>query len=272
MCAGLAFATGCHGQCGSRSAVGVSDSEAIVVSGDGEALGRPDRVRLNLGVEAKAETLDAAMKDATARVTKLREALLKLGVTETDLKTGQFSIQQVREPVIYTVTDAAPAAPAAPATPAGKAGKPLPTSAPAVAPAPITRTEERWIERYVVTNMLEVVYPDLTRAGDLITAAVNAGANNSWGLQFEVADPKPLEGKAREVALADAKKRAEQIAAATGVKLGRVLSVTDGSSDGGGGPVPMYFAKAQAMDASMPIEGGQTKVRLNVRVVYAIEH
>lgn len=261
-CSGLALATvGCASHHHAPRAA-VSDSEAIFVVGEGEALGKPDRVRLNLGVEARAETLDAAMKDATARMKGLREALLKLGVAEKDMKTGQFSISQTREPVTITY----PTEPV-PATKASPAGAPVSVASP-------PRVEERWVERYVVMNTLEVVYPDLTRAGDLIAAAVAGGANNSWGLGFEVSDPKPLQAEARSQALADAKKRAEQIAQATGVKLGRVLSVSEGGTSGGG-PIPPMYAKAErmmAMDASVPIEAGEAKVQASVQVVYAIEY
>lgn len=260
MCVGLALSTGCHGRHG-RHAVAVSEAEAIFVVGEGEAKAAPDRMRLQLGVEAKAETLDAAMADSKKRSTSLRDALLRLGVAEKDLKTGQFSIQQVREPVVVTYTE--PVAEQAPAVSKGKV-----VAAPA---APVTRTEERWVELYLVSNTLDVSYADLSRAGDLISAAVAAGANNSWGLSFEITDPKPLQNQAREAALADAKARAEQIAKATGVKLGRVLSVSDGGGNGSGPMPPMPMYKMANMDSSVPIQGGETKVTTAVQVVFAIE-
>ena len=271
MCASLALASGCaHGHGGAH--VAVSDTEAISVSGEGDAKGAPDRLRLQLGVEAKAESLDAAMADCQARSTALREALLKRGVAEKDIKTGHFSIAQIREPVMVTYTDPAPIpAPGPKATPSkpGASGKPTATVATAPASLP-TRVEERWVDRYLVSNMLDISYPDLSRAGELISSAVAAGANSSWGLSFELSDPKPLLAQAREAALTDAKAKAEQIAKATGVKLGRVLSVSDGGDSGGGGPVPMYKMAAMA-DSAMPIDGGETRVRSNVQVVYAIE-
>lgn len=264
----LALSTGCAAGSGGRSAaVGVSEAEAIHVSGEGEATARPDRMRLNLGVEAKAETLEVAMKDNVARMTTLRDALLKLGVKEEDLKTGQFSIAQVREPITVTVASPEVQTTKAPAPQAGtKRGKMVPTDI--ALPQPM-HTEERWIERYVVNNTLEVTYSELERAGELITAAVSAGANNSWGLEFEVKDKKPLEKTAREAALKDARERAEQIAKSMGVTLGRVLSVTDGAS-GESGPVYGPMMKMAAMEA-MPIMSGQSELRMQVRVVYAIE-
>lgn len=250
-----------------RSHVGVSESEAIFVVGEGEATARPDRIRLNLGVLAKHESLETAMQESVSKMNALREALLKLGVIEADMKTGNFSIGQVKEPVLVTITE--PAGVAVAPAPQGK-GKEASKAAPAMAPSVVTRTEERWVEQYHVSNTLEVVYPDLKRAGALITAAVQAGANNSWGLSFEVSDPKPMEATARAAALADAKKRAAEIAEATGVTLGRVLSVSDGAVPG---PMPMangFGAKAMSME-SMPVEGGTSRLTTTVRVVYAIE-
>lgn len=260
----MALGTGCASH-GRGSSVPVSEAEAIHVSGEGKAFGRPDRLRLHLGVEAKAETLEAAMKETTIRMTSLRAALLKLGVAEIDMKTGQFSFSQVREPITMMVpmpaSKQAPASEPSPGTQKEMSGE--------AASDQKMHAEERWVERYVVTNTLEVCYSELERAGELVTEAVAAGANNSWGLQFEVADPKPLEEKARKEALLDAKKRAKQVAAGAGIKVGRVLSVTDGSS-GDTGPVYGPMNKMAAMEA-MPIESGQTEVRMNVRVVYAIE-
>lgn len=258
----MALATGCASQGGAPS-VPVSEAEAIHVSGEGKAFGRPDRLRLHLGVEAKAETLEAAMKDTTTRMTSLRAALIKLGVAETDMKTGQFSFSQVREPITLMVPSSTPKE--------SPVSEPSERKASSSSAAPDTKMhpEERWVERYVVTNTLEVTYSELERAGELVTEAVAAGANNSWGLHFEIADPKPLEDKARQEALLDAKKRAKQIAEGAGIKVGRVLSITDGSG-GDSGPVYGRMDKMVSMEA-MPIEGGQTEVRMNVHVVYAIE-
>lgn len=269
MCAALALLSGCHAGHG-RHPVAVSDAEAIFVVGQGEASATPDRMRLQLGVEAKAETLEAAMADGTRRMTALREALYKLGVAKTDLKTGQFSISQVRDQVMVSVPSAPVASPTSSgsqtARPPGKQEK---ASAQPVEPAPM-HSEERWVERYLVSNTLEVVYPDLTRAGELITAAVAAGANNSWGLSFELKDTKPLESRARAAALEDAQARAQEMAKATGVRLGRVLSVSDAGGYGGGPVPPMPMFKAAQMEA-MPIEEGQTTQHASVQVVYAIE-
>ncbi|HSC89243.1 MAG TPA: SIMPL domain-containing protein [Polyangiaceae bacterium] len=269
MCALLGLASGCHAGGHAHHAQAVSESEAIFVTGEGDASAAPDRMRLNLGVEAKSESLQEAMKDCQQRSAALQEALFKLGVQKKDLRTGQFSISQQREPVIVHIAEPVAAVAAPSTTPSAPKGKSKATAVD-VAPAP-PRIEERWIERYVVSNTLEVVYPDLGRAGELITAAVAAGANNSWGISFEVADPKPLQAAARESALKDAKARAEQLAAQTGVKLGRVLSISEGAEGGSMPPMPMY-KMAAAMDASsLPIEGGEAKLRASVHVVYAIE-
>ena len=266
MCAALASSIACH-PAHSRHPVAVSDAEAVFVVGHGEAAATPDRMRLQLGVEAKAETLEAAMSDSTRRMSTLREALFKLGVAKSDLKTGQFSISQVREPVMVQVASAPPAVPAAqPSRPPGKPEKIVGQQGESIP----MHAEERWVERYLVTNTLEVVYPDLTRAGELISAAVAAGANNSWGLNFELKDSKPLEARARAAAIEDARARAQEMAKATGVRLGRVLSVSDAGGYGGGPVPPMPMFKAAQMEA-MPIEEGQTTQHASVQVVYAIE-
>lgn len=237
--------------------MGGGSGHALSVSGEGEVHARPDLVHLTLGVEVKNENLDAALADATKRVNALRDALLKLGVREADMKTGQLSIGTFREPVTVHVAQPAPA-------PEKSSGKMAPVAEPVVV------AEERWIERYVVSTNFDVKFAKIERTGELVKAAVAAGANQSWGINFELSDPKPLTEEARALAVKDARRRAEQLAEAAGVKLGRVLSVSEGSE--APGPMPMMrMAKASMESDSMAIEGGETIVRSNVTLVYAIE-
>lgn len=237
--------------------MGGGPGHSLAVSGEGEVHARPDLVHLTLGVEVKNENLDLALADATKRVNALRDALLRLGVREADMKTGQLSIGTFREPVTVHVTHAAPA----PERSAGKA-------APAVEPTVVA--EERWVERYVVSTNFDVKFSKIERTGELVKAAVAAGANQSWGIAFELADPKPLTDEARALAVKDARRRAEQLAEASGVKLGRVLSVNEGAEVPG--PMPMYRMAAKAMESdSIAVQGGETIVRANVSIVYAIE-
>ena len=107
---------------------------------------------------------------------------------------------------------------------------------------------------------------DVDRAGAVIDAAVNAGANQVNGPTMSVADQGKLYRQALKAAVADARLSAETLAAASGRPLGKVTSVVE---SGGATPVPM-FAKAAASDAGTPIEAGVQETTATVTVTFAL--
>jgi uncharacterized protein YggE len=107
---------------------------------------------------------------------------------------------------------------------------------------------------------------DVARAGALIDAAVDAGANQVAGPGLSVADQGALYRKALKAAMDDARLSAETLASAAGRSLGKVTSVTEG---GGATPMPMA-EKAAAMDAGTPVEAGAQQVTASVTVTYAL--
>lgn len=103
--------------------------------------------------------------------------------------------------------------------------------------------------------------------GQVIDAAIGAGANTVDGIQFELADPTPHELRAMDEAAARARARAERLARALGVRLGGLLEVREGGADV---EPPRPFAMAR-MEASSPVEPGLLTVRATVTLRYAIE-
>jgi uncharacterized protein YggE len=125
---------------------------------------------------------------------------------------------------------------------------------------------------YRATNTVVVTVRQIDKAGIAIGAALAAGANQAGGIEFDVENHQPLEDQARAKAVVDAQHRAQELARLSNVKLGKVVSV----SEGGGqeqGPQPMFAAKAASFRSdggAVPVEGGQIKVTYTVRVVYGI--
>lgn len=107
---------------------------------------------------------------------------------------------------------------------------------------------------------------DVDRAGAVIDAAVDAGANQVSGPTLSVADRGKLYRQALKEAVADARLSAETIAAAAGRSLGKVTSVVESS---GGTPVPM-FEKAAVSDSGTPIEAGSQETGASVTVTFAL--
>lgn len=249
--------------CGGSTHAGqvpVSESQSLFVTGEGSVEAPSDRLRLSLGVGAKAVDLNAAVKDATERVNALHAALLKSGISEKSIQTGQFSIHQIREQ-----------GPAPKSAVRAEGQKMEAAVVEESRPMPPVQPAEEWHDMYQVSSNFNVVLDDVSKAGEVIQAAVAAGADQSWGMNFELKDPQIHEDAAREKAIADARRRAELMAKAAGVKVGRVLSISDVSGGGGGGGPSPYAAMADMRSAKMTVAAGETEVTSTVHVVFAIE-
>jgi uncharacterized protein len=199
----------------------------IVVAGAGRVALRPDTGVIDVGVEARA----ARLADATAEVDrKMRDVLAAvkaLGVRDADVRTTVYAVEPVAEP-----------------RQGGSSGA--------------------RIVGYQVSNVVQVRARAVDTLGKLVDAAVTAGANVVRNIHFALDDPSRAEAEARALAMQDATARARQVAAAAGVRLGRLLSVTEGS------PV-RPVARMTLATAAGPIEAGQLEVIVSLQARYAIE-
>jgi uncharacterized protein YggE len=148
------------------------------------------------------------------------------------------------------------------ATPPGK-GKPLVAKAEPPA-APLAKLPQGF---YNATNNVEVTIRNLEGTGKVLSAATAAGADQLFGIRFEIEDPSTLQGEARQKAVADARTRAERLAQLAGVKLGPAVSIME--LDGGGGGPIMPMASMARMN-SVPVESGELTVTSTVQIVYAL--
>jgi uncharacterized protein YggE len=249
----LLIALACTACAHGRSISLATSEHGINVTGIGKASAPPDIARTNIGVEVRAADVQQATNEATARMNAVTQAIKQLGIADKDLRTHSFSIgfEQEPTPPPTPVPTAVPARGAAPTTTA-------------TAEAPVTPRGY-----YRVSNMLEVTIRDLNSVGRVLQAATSAGANNVWGINFEIENNDALKVQARAQAVQRAQQAADQLAQLAGVKLGKVLSVSEGESGGGGGPVAMY-ARAAAND-EMPVERGEISISYAVRMLFDVK-
>lgn len=130
--------------------------------------------------------------------------------------------------------------------------------------------DEGRIDGYSARNSVLVTIRDLSQAGKVLDAASNAGANEVYGPMLSRSDEDALQAKALREAVEDARKKAEALADAAGVQLGRVTAITEGFA---GGPEP-YYDSARVMlkgsASAAPIEPGTQDVQATVTVTFAI--
>jgi uncharacterized protein len=199
----------------------------IEISGEGSVSAAPDFARVTLGVTTTAKDAREAMAANAKSANALVQFIKSEGVAPADIETSGLSISPMF----------------AQQSPAGQANAPT-------------------ITGYSVTDNVTVIVRDIPRLGALLDGAVAAGANTIFGIGFGENDPSALLDKARPLAVADARRKAEIFAAAAGAKIGRLMELTEE-----GGPRPVAFAArayAQGAAAPTPIEAGEDNLRVTV--------
>ena len=204
----------------------------ISVNGDGAASAVPDIADLDLGVQTIDEDPTAAIENNTAAMANVIEALIDLDIDEDDVQTRSFHMWVEQ---VYG--------------PDGPTGEFL----------------------YHVVNQIMVRVRDLDMTGDVLGAALAAGANNVGGITFGVEDTQALEEAARDAAVDNAIAKAEQLAERLGVEVGSPRHVTEISGDF---PQEVRLERAVAFDSggsSVPVSPGDFTVRVSVNIVFDIE-
>ena len=208
--------------------------ESISVSGFGEATGVPDMATVQLGVSVTGDTISAAIDLSNQTVERVRQAVIGRGIPETDLQSINFSVW-----------------------PEDKYD-----------PATGQQTGERI---YHVDSTLQVKVRDIGQVSSIIQTGLDAGANNIWGLTYGIDDSAALEAEARTKALADAADRAQQLADALGMTLGKPIVVSE--LVGGFSPlfgVEAAMARGLGGGGGPPLSPGELTVQIQVDVMYAV--
>jgi uncharacterized protein YggE len=205
----------------------------IAVSGIGTVVTAPDVADLRLGVTFTRPTVRAARADAAAAMTKVIAALKALGIADKDIQTTNISLQPAYD---YT----------------SNANPPR-------------------ITGYTLSNGVAVTVRDLDKVGDAIDNALAAGAKTFDGVSFRVDDPAKAQQKARTDAMTQARAHADTLAAAAGVTITGVASISETSAQT---PYPIFYGAergaAAAKDVATPVQVGTTDVTITVSVVYLI--
>lgn len=126
-------------------------------------------------------------------------------------------------------------------------------------------------DRYFALNSLVVTVRPPERAGEVLAVAVDAGGDALTidNVAFDVADDAEARSQARQEAVEDARRTAEELAAAAGVRLGRLISLEEGGGQRvTGQPRPARRISARA--AAAPVEVGEQQVIVSVNASYEI--
>lgn len=227
--------TACSEDGGTTVISSSSDLTGITVSGTGEVVVEPDTGYIELGITVVRPTVAAAREATAASATKLIDTIKANGVDAKDITTSSFAIYPE-----YTYPR--------------DGGQPT-------------------ITGYQVSNSVSIKIRDLDAFSKVIDDATEAGGDDTRvnNIRFGLEDNQKAIEDARGLAMADAKRKAEQLASAGGVNLGKPISISEVNV---GSPELFYDGKVAAgvpaTGGATPIEPGTGKVTVNVTVRYAI--
>ncbi len=206
----------------------------IGVSGTGKVSVTPDTAIASIGVEITAPTLEEATAQASEAMTKVIEAIKAQGVDAKDIQTTSYNV--------YPLTNSP------------KEGE-TPT-----------------VTAYRVSNIVTVKVRNIDNVGKVLDAALAAGANSINSVYFIVDDPSAAQEEARTAAVKDAMAKAQTLAAAAGVEVGPIISISEIT----GVPIPFYRGAYDAMavpaaaGGAGPVETGSTEVSVTVEMHFEI--
>lgn len=206
----------------------------VTVVGEGTVNIKPNIAKTTIGVETIKLSVKEASDENREVLVNVLDALRAAGVADNDMQTAGFNI--------YT--------------------EQFGTSVDGTADMPQVR--------YHVTNQVQIVIRDMEKVGEILDAAIEAGANSTYGIEFQLDDQKSARSEARSLAVENAGNKAAELAGLADVSVGEVLSVSEiiGNS--------MYYSGAESRyglggGGGTPISAGELQLTVQVQVTYALE-
>jgi uncharacterized protein YggE len=209
--------------------MGDNAEHIVTVTGTGIAGASPDIAEVSIGVSATKSSVKDAREAAAAAMRFVIDAVKNAGVPGKDVATTDIHLSPVYD---YS-------------------------------------NNRQKLTGYEFGNTVRVILRQLDLLSVVIDATAAAGATSVNGIELRVADPSALQSQARKLAMADARAKADELAALAGVTVTGVASIAESVDDQ---PRPMMFAtamKARSMEAT-PVEAGTSEVRVTVTVGYLI--
>lgn len=206
---------------------------SITVTGTSEVTAKSDMATINVSVETSSPNVKAAARENANTMTAVRNAVVAAGADASKIETQNYNIYPQQT---YD-----------------------------------SKGNAR-VKEYRCTNSMKVVVDQLSRTGNVMDAAVEAGANCIDSVDFSVAHPEVYKDEALRKATEDAYRKAKIIASALGRSVVNVISASDDNVN----VVPyrmmnVKLAAARAEDSVTPIDPGESKMQGRVTVVFEID-
>ena len=209
----------------------------LTLSSYGETRAAPDQASISMGVTTQGATAAAALAANRTRMNAVISAIRAQGVAERDIQTSGLDVSPQ-----YT----------------------YPAERPGVERGPPRVTG------YQVSNQVTVLVRDLTKLGPAVDAVVASGANQINGIAFGLQNADARADDARRQAVANVTRKAELYAQAAGLRVVRLVSLSESGGYTPRPPVMMMRMAADAAAESTPVQPGQVGVRVDITAVYEL--
>jgi uncharacterized protein len=209
--------------------------DAFIASGEGKVSVTPDIAKISLGIQETGSSLKTVQSAVNTKSKTLTDAIKRLGIDEKDIKTSSYNVYPQYD---YT-------------TPTQK------------------------ITGYQVSTSYQVTVRDFDKVNDIVVAATGAGANTIGNVSFELSDSIKTEkmNEARAEAVKVAKTKAEGLAKAAGITLGKIINVSENQSNDPVRLMAIPAAGGGSGDKSIAqpdIQPGQTEINITVSLSYEV--
>ena len=209
-------------------------SPEVTVNGTGIVTLKPDTATIVLGVSETAKGAVQAQSTVNKKIEAIKKALIKAGAKEADISIGDLSVWGN-----YDYSDG----------------------------------QDQKLTGYTASHTLSITASDMDKVGPLIDASLTAGANQLQSVTFSVKNNDDAYDKALKLAIEKAREKAEVMAAAAGLKLGAIMTLTEGTDYGYGPIVNAKYAEADMSAGAAPtqIDTGMVTISATVTVVFGLE-
>src|SRR5438270_2949024 len=202
------------------------------ISSTGEVTRVPDVAIISAGVVSRSATATGALQDAANRMQRVLAALKRAGVEDRDVQTSNISLNP----------------------------------------------EYRYVENqppqltgYTASNQLTIRFRDIRNSGKILDALVSQGANQINGPNLTIDKPEAALDEARARAVAAGRARAELYARSLGMRIVRVVSVSESGGYAAPPPMPMYARAEVAQAADTKIVPGGQKLQVTLAMTFEMQ-
>lgn len=210
----------------------VLEGTRLDVTATGEVTRVPDVARISAGVVSQAPTAAAALAANGVAMNRVIAALKRAGVADRDIQTSAVNL-----------------------SPNYRYGE----------------DRAQTLVGYGANNQVTVRFRDVRRAGAILDALVAAGANQINGPSLEIERPEAAMDEARTRAVAIARARAELYARAAGLRVARILLISEsGGYSGNPPPPPVMAMRSMGESAETSIRPGEQAVQVSVQVSFEL--